>query len=213
MTITDGSRCTMEVIEVEEFLRNPPPGFTVEAGDRFVKSDPENCCVFIDDFELSRGGKVVFQHSQGKKITVRNLGDYTRFRKNLTSKKIYILVSACESKPSSTDKKAPKNRRVLQQYVVSIDGHNPLIKWEIERGLDRTISSVAGESYRVDIDLCDALRGWAGESFCLLGNREKVTPVWKDTCFTLKYYSDALFDFPHWLGFSKRHFKISYHGR
>lgn len=42
---------------------------------------------------------------------------------------------------------------VLQQYVVSIDGRNPLIKWEIERGLDRTISSVAGESYRVDVSL------------------------------------------------------------
>lgn len=41
MKITDVSRCTMEVIEVEEFLRNPPPGFTVEAGYGFVKSDPE----------------------------------------------------------------------------------------------------------------------------------------------------------------------------
>jgi hypothetical protein len=28
----------MEVIEVEEFLRNPPPGFTVEAGYRILKT-------------------------------------------------------------------------------------------------------------------------------------------------------------------------------
>lgn len=40
---------------------------------------------------------------------------------------------------------------VLQQYVVSIDGNHPLIKWQMERGLDWTISSVAGESYRVDV--------------------------------------------------------------
>ena len=40
---------------------------------------------------------------------------------------------------------------VLQQYVVSIDGSDPLIKWQLERGLDWTISSVTGESYRVDV--------------------------------------------------------------
>lgn len=40
---------------------------------------------------------------------------------------------------------------VLQQYVVSIDGTDPLVRWQMERGLDWTISSVAGESYRVDV--------------------------------------------------------------
>ena len=36
-------------------------------------------------------------------------------------------------------------------YVVSIDGSDPVIRWQLERGLDWTISSVAGESYRVDV--------------------------------------------------------------
>lgn len=40
---------------------------------------------------------------------------------------------------------------VLKQYVVSIDGNNPFIKWQMEKGLDWTISSVAGESYSVDV--------------------------------------------------------------
>lgn len=40
---------------------------------------------------------------------------------------------------------------VLKQYVVSMDGNDPFIKWQLEKGLDRTISSVAGESYRVDV--------------------------------------------------------------
>lgn len=38
-------------------------------------------------------------------------------------------------------------------YVVSFDGSDPFIKWQLERGLDWTISSVAGESYRVDVSL------------------------------------------------------------
>lgn len=39
----------------------------------------------------------------------------------------------------------------LVLYVVSIDGNDPFIGWQIERGLDRTISSVVGESYRVNV--------------------------------------------------------------
>lgn len=36
-------------------------------------------------------------------------------------------------------------------YVASIDGGEPLIRWQLETGLNWTISSVAGESYRVDV--------------------------------------------------------------
>ena len=35
--------------------------------------------------------------------------------------------------------------------MVSIDGSDPLIKWQMEKGLDWTISSVTGESYRGDV--------------------------------------------------------------
>ncbi len=131
---------------------------------------------------------------------------------------------------------------VLQQYVVSIDGNDPFIKWQMERGLDWTISSVAGESYRVDvsvtsysfshvhvvqcifvivcwlisgdslcqIDLTEMLESWAAENIHMETDQIiKMKPVWRDTSFTLKYYSDALFDFPHWFGFSKRKFKVS----
>lgn len=40
---------------------------------------------------------------------------------------------------------------VPQQYVVSIDGNDPFIRHQLACGLDWTISSVAGESYRVDV--------------------------------------------------------------
>lgn len=40
---------------------------------------------------------------------------------------------------------------VLQEYILSIDGGNPMIKWQLEKGLDWTLSSVAGESYRVEV--------------------------------------------------------------
>lgn len=40
---------------------------------------------------------------------------------------------------------------VPKRYVVSVDGSDPFIRCQMERGLDWTISSVAGESYSVDV--------------------------------------------------------------
>ena len=56
------------------------------------------------------------------------------------------------------------------------------------------------------IDLSETLESWAAEN--ITSDQRKVKPVWTDASFTLKYYSDALFDFPHWFGFSKRTFKV-----
>ncbi|XP_069002327.1 mesenteric estrogen-dependent adipogenesis protein [Embiotoca jacksoni] len=196
----------MRVTEVEEFLRNPPTGFSVEplgSGYR-VRSSAESL-VLIDAFE-SCCGKIVFHNSLGRKVKMHNLWEYTSMRKNLLSKRIFLLTSACEENVTESNEKAARETRVPKQYVVSIDGKEPFIKWQMERGLDWTISSVAGESYRVNIDLTKELESWAEKN--ITDDLMKGKPVWRDASFTLKYYSDALFDFPHWFGFSKRTFKL-----
>lgn len=198
----------MRVTELEEFLRKPPAGFSVEIlslGYRVHCTEDKNL-VLIDDFQ-SCLGNVVFQNSLGRKVKMHNLWQYTSMRKSLLSKTIYLLVSACEEDLSANNKNAAGAVRVLKQYVVSFDGSHPFIKRQMEKGLDWTISSVAGESYRVDIDLTEELESWAAKNFTT-DSPIKVKPVWKDAGFTLKYYSDALFDFPHWFGFSKRTFKL-----
>uniref|UniRef100_A0A3Q1HCT0 Uncharacterized protein n=1 Tax=Anabas testudineus TaxID=64144 RepID=A0A3Q1HCT0_ANATE len=201
MTRTDASHSRVTLTEVEDFLRTPPPGFSVDSlGSGYrVRSDPETSLVLIDDLDLCRG-KVVFHNSMGRKVKMHNLWEYSRMRKSLLSKNIYLLMSACEGNKSA------RKARVLKQYVVSIDGNDALIKWQLEKGLDWTISSVAGESYRVDIDLSEALMSCVGN---IITNKEvKVRSVRIHALFTLKYCSDALFDFPHWFGFSKRQFNL-----
>ncbi|KAM4545158.1 mesenteric estrogen-dependent adipogenesis protein [Odontesthes bonariensis] len=208
MTISATSSGRVRVTEVGEFLKNPPEGFSVEtlgSGYR-VRCNAEQNLVLIDDFQ-SCGGKVVFQDSLGRKVKVHNLWDYTSVRKSLVSKRIYLLSSVCEEKLAVTKTKEAGGSRVLKQCVVSIDGSDPFIKWQLEKGLDWTISSVAGESYRVDIDLTEALESFAPQDITT-DDPEEVKPVWGDASFSLKYYSDALFDFPHWFGFSKRTFKL-----
>ncbi|KAM9348891.1 mesenteric estrogen-dependent adipogenesis protein [Symphorus nematophorus] len=206
---SSSSSSRMTVTQVEEFLRNPPAGFSVEvllSGGYRVHSDPEQSLVLIDDFDSCRG-RIVFHNSLGRKVKMHNLWEYTSTRKSLLSKRIYLLMSACEENCSVSNKKAANEARVLQQYVVSIDGNDPFIKWQMERGLDWTISSVAGESYRVDIDLTELLESWAAKNI-ITDKLKNAKPVWRDASITLKYYSDALFDFPHWFGFSKRKFKL-----
>ncbi|KAM9729118.1 mesenteric estrogen-dependent adipogenesis protein [Menidia menidia] len=198
----------MTVTELGEFLRNPPKGFSVKAlssGYR-VCSDDERNLVLIDNFQSCKG-EIVLQKSLGRKVKVHNLRDYTNLRKSLLSKRIYLLASVCEEKLPESRKKAAGDVRGLREYVVSVDGGDPLIGWQMEKGLDWSISSVAGESYRLDIDLTEALESFAPRS-AAAEDRNTVKPVWRDASFTLKYYSDALFDFPHWFGFSKRTFKL-----
>ncbi|XP_041657834.1 mesenteric estrogen-dependent adipogenesis protein-like [Cheilinus undulatus] len=199
------------VTELEEFLKTPPAGFSVEAfgldGVR-VLSDPEQSLVLIDDFDSCRG-RICFHKSLGREVKMQNLWEYTSMRKSLLSKRIYLLMSVCEGSLTETNEKAANDARVLQQYVVSINGSDPYIKWQMERGLDWTISSIAGESYRVDIDLMEVVESWGAKNIQIISDEAiKVKPVWRDACFTLKYYSDALFDFPHWFGFSKRKFNL-----
>ncbi|XP_052423501.1 mesenteric estrogen-dependent adipogenesis protein isoform X1 [Carassius gibelio] len=202
----------MNVIELESFVNSPPAGFSVEnrAGCRVVKWAQENSCVFIDEIQSSKG-KVIFFNSPGRKVIVRTLREYTDLRRQLTSKTIYILVSACTK--TEVEEKRKRDVPVVGYYVVAINGSHPMIRWEMERGLDMTISSVAGESYTVDVDVSAAIQGWVGESLQILVDAERVKPIWKDAHFTIKYRSDALFDFPYWFGFSKRQFKVTYHGR
>lgn len=60
------------------------------------------------------------------------------------------------------------------------------------------------------IDLTDVLESCIRKNLRFPTDRTvKVSPVWRNASFTLKYYSDALFDFPHWFGFSRRSFKVS----
>lgn len=208
MPVNKQSGSRMRVTEVEEFVRNPPPGFSVEtlgSGYR-VRCNEEKSLVLIDDFQ-SCGKKFVFHNSLGRKVKMHNLWEYSSTRKSLLSKEIYLLISACEEQSSVSNKKAARELSLVKQYVVCIDGNEPFTKWQLERGMDGTISSVAGESYRVDIDLTEEIESWAAKNL-ISEDLMKVKPVWRDASFTLKYYSDALFDFPHWLGFSKRTFKL-----
>lgn len=66
------------------------------------------------------------------------------------------------------------------------------------------------EFSQCQIDFTESLERWAAAHIRMMTDQLiEVKPVWTDASFTLKYYSDALFDFPHWFGQSKRQFKVN----
>ncbi|XP_029459022.1 mesenteric estrogen-dependent adipogenesis protein-like [Rhinatrema bivittatum] len=197
------------LIAAEDFLKDPPFGFTVEkgrAGHSLVMYEPDSCCVFINDFVTAGGSRVVFQNSTGNTALVENLGDYTKLRNKMTSKLILLMVSACERKPRE---KAEKATTVIKQFFLIINGRSPWMQQQLEEKLNQAISSVAGESYTVKLDLKECLQTWTYQTNFVLPHESRfITPDWQNTSFTLKYNSDALFDFPYWFGFSKRNYTI-----
>ncbi|XP_061786937.2 mesenteric estrogen-dependent adipogenesis protein [Nerophis lumbriciformis] len=185
----------MMVTELDEFLRKPPSGVSVAT--KRVRVDPETSLLLVDPRDAV-AASVDFQGSLGRNVTLTNLWEYSSFRKKLVSRTIYLLVST--HLPTSTD--------VVKRYVVSVDGANPLVRRRLEQGLDWAISSVAGESYQVEMDLSETLDTWAASNLPK-DDRTGGRLRWAGASFTLKYHSDALFDFPHWLGLSKRKFELT----
>lgn len=60
------------------------------------------------------------------------------------------------------------------------------------------------------MDFTELLESWVAQNLHALTDESiNVTPLWRNATFTLKYCSDALFDFPYWFGFSKRTIKVS----
>lgn len=71
-------------------------------------------------------------------------------------------------------------------------------------------SSIESDFSFCQIDLTEALECLAAKNIHIVTDDPiKAKPVWRDASFTLKYYSDALFDIMHWFGFSKRRFQVT----
>lgn len=68
MTVSKSPPSRLEVTLLEDFLRSPPAGFSVEkvgGSALLVSSDPDSSLVLIDDIETC-GERVIFQKSLGR---------------------------------------------------------------------------------------------------------------------------------------------------
>ncbi|KAF6120316.1 mesenteric estrogen dependent adipogenesis [Phyllostomus discolor] len=83
---------------------------------------------------------------------------------------------------------------VERTYAFLVNTRHPKIRRQIEQGMNMVISSVIGESYRLQFDFQEAVK-----NFFPLGN-EVVNG--ENLSFAYEFKADALFDFFYWLGLS-----------
>uniref|UniRef100_Q5VYS4-2 Isoform 2 of Mesenteric estrogen-dependent adipogenesis protein n=1 Tax=Homo sapiens TaxID=9606 RepID=Q5VYS4-2 len=86
-------------------------------------------------------------------------------------------------------------------YAFLVNTRHPKIRRQIEQGMDMVISSVIGESYRLQFDFQEAVK-----NFFPPGN-EVVNG--ENLSFAYEFKADALFDFFYWFGLSNSVVKVN----
>lgn len=123
-------------------------------------------------------------------VELTNYCDYKNYRETILSKPMLFFVHV-------QTRKDPSKERT---YAFLVNTRHPKIRRQIEQGMDTVISSVIGESYRLQFDFQEAVK-----TFFPPGN-EVVNG--ENLSFAYEFKADALFDFFYWFGLSNSTVKV-----
>ncbi|XP_078513269.1 mesenteric estrogen-dependent adipogenesis protein [Lissotriton helveticus] len=125
-----------------------------------------------------------------RKVDLTSHLDYKDYRETLLSKPMLFLTTARQE--SST-------KETVFAFIVNT--RHPKVKAQIENGMDRIISSVVGESYKLQFDFQNVVKDFfIRESFVMQG---------EDLSFSYEFHADALLDIFYMLGLSKKTVSVS----
>ncbi|XP_005877336.1 PREDICTED: mesenteric estrogen-dependent adipogenesis protein, partial [Myotis brandtii] len=138
------------------------------------------------DGQLCRLGRYIKRY-----VELTNYCDYKDYRETILSKPMLFFINV------QTRKDISKERT----YAFLVNTRHPKIRRQIEQGMDMVISSVIGESYRLQFDFQEAVK-----NFFPPGN-EVVNG--ENLSFAYEFKADALFDFFYWFGLSNSTVKVN----
>ncbi|XP_066115009.1 mesenteric estrogen-dependent adipogenesis protein [Saccopteryx bilineata] len=189
--------CELAVLRVAQLLRLLPGALQLRGDQLTVPGLEEQADahggfnIFGDglvrlDGQLCRLGRYIKRY-----VELTNYCDYKDYRETILSKPMLFFVSV------QTRKDASKERT----YAFLVNTRHPKIRRQIEQGMDMVISSVIGESYRLQFDFQEAVK-----NFFPLGT-ELVNG--ENLSFAYEFKADALFDFFYWFGLSNSTVKVN----
>ncbi|XP_037656455.1 mesenteric estrogen-dependent adipogenesis protein [Choloepus didactylus] len=123
-------------------------------------------------------------------VELTNYCDYKDYRETILSKPMLFFINV-QKKGSSKEK----------TYAFLVNTRHPKIRRQLEQGMDTVISSVIGESYRLQFDFQEVVK-----NFFPPGN-EVVNG--ENLSFAYEFKADALFDFFYWFGLSNSVVKVN----
>ncbi|XP_006894144.1 PREDICTED: mesenteric estrogen-dependent adipogenesis protein-like [Elephantulus edwardii] len=188
--------CELALLPLAQLLRLQPGTFQLRGDQLAVLGQGEHSAV--------RGGFNVFGdglvHLEGqlyrlssyikRYVELTNYCDYKDYRETILSKPMLFFINV------RTTKDTPKEKT----YAFLVNTRHPRIRRQIEQGMDMVISSVIGESYRLQFDFQDVVK-----SFFPPGN-EVING--DNLSFAFEFKADALFDFFYWFGLSNSTVKV-----
>ncbi|XP_032170765.1 mesenteric estrogen-dependent adipogenesis protein isoform X2 [Mustela erminea] len=130
------------------------------------------------------------QAGRPRYVELTNYCDYKDYRETILSKPMMFFVNVLTKKDTSKER----------TYAFLVNTRHPKIRRQIEQGMDMVISSVIGESYRLQFDFQEAVK-----NFFPPGN-EVVNG--ENLSFVYEFKADALFDFFYWFGLSNSTVKV-----
>ncbi|XP_019574091.1 mesenteric estrogen-dependent adipogenesis protein [Rhinolophus sinicus] len=124
-------------------------------------------------------------------VELTNYCDYKDYRETILSKPMLFFVNVLTRKDTSEER----------TYAFLVNTRHPKIRRQIEQGMDTVISSVIGESYRLQFDFQEAVKNFFPPGNEVL-NGENLS-------FAYEFKADALFDFFYWFGLSNSSVKVN----
>ncbi|XP_008055030.2 mesenteric estrogen-dependent adipogenesis protein [Carlito syrichta] len=137
------------------------------------------------------GGRLLSKAVIFMYVELTNYCDYKDYRETILSKPMLFFINVQTKKDTSKER----------TYAFLVNTRHPKIRRQIEQGMDMVISSVIGESYRLQFDFQEAVK-----NFFPPGN-EVVNA--ENLSFAYEFKADALFDFFYWFGLSNSTVKVS----
>ncbi|KAF6120317.1 mesenteric estrogen dependent adipogenesis [Phyllostomus discolor] len=182
--------CEMALLPVAQLLRLLPGALQLRGDQLTVLGSEEPAAAFggfnvFGDGLVSLDGQLCRLSRYIKRyVELTNYCDYKDYREMILSKPMLFFINVQTRKDTSKER----------TYAFLVNTRHPKIRRQIEQGMNMVISSVIGESYRLQFDFQEAVK-----NFFPLGN-EVVNG--ENLSFAYEFKADALFDFFYWLGLS-----------
>ncbi|XP_042316020.1 LOW QUALITY PROTEIN: mesenteric estrogen-dependent adipogenesis protein [Sceloporus undulatus] len=148
-------------------------GFTV-ISDGFLRLDGQEECRLKGYFK--------------RYVELNTHYDYKNYERLYGGSTVAIFVNV-KTKYSSSKGMCEKDHALL------VNTRHPKMRRQIENGMNNVISSVIGESYKLQFDFRDVVKKFFPSGTHIV-NEESLS-------FSFEFKSDALFDFFYWFGLSK----------
>ncbi|KAJ1114093.1 hypothetical protein NDU88_002332 [Pleurodeles waltl] len=187
--------CEMALLPLKQLLATQPD---------YLRLQPEEDPKDLMCFNSSGGGYNLFSDGGfrmeghhyrvisyiSRKVDLTSHLDYKDYRETLLSRPMLFLTTA---------KKESSTKETVFAFIVNT--RHPKVKAQIENGMDRIISSVVGESYKLQFDFQNVVKDFfIRENFVMQG---------ADLTFSYEFKADALLDLFYMFGLSKKTVNVS----